>query len=386
MNIKILYDRDVSTNTDESVLDPGCCAFGTSTVSKDGIVYIVYRSGQTKHSYDGILLGQSSADTGKTWSKPVLIFDGKTRQPVESVISSQAVCTPKGSLFCVFSVVSVTNENSYLFSNEGFSQQRKYYTSKSADMGATWSEPKEISNFNKPNLGITGNAFVLPNGDIFINTEYPRHQSSRAAAASYSSDNGNTLSAPKDIVFDENGLLNYGDPFYCVFDDGMVMGMFWTFREDTEETVEVHRSVSLDNGRTWSKPLPVGMLGQITVPIPVEDDIVIAASNYRQEPEGIKLWISHDRGMSFHKTPIQMWDPYVNRIIGKPSDVSFQKPQNKGVWQELQKFSFGSPDVVNLRDGTFLLTYYASISGITHIRACRFALDLQLGKSSACRE
>ena len=376
MKIKIINDCNVSTNTATSILQPSCCSFGTSTVNKKGIVYVIYRNGQTKHSYDGVLLGQFSADKSKTWSEPVLIFDGKTKQPVESVISSQVTFAPNGSLFCVFSVVVVTKAQNYIFSREGFNQQRKYYKSQSIDNGLTWSEPQEIVYFNKPKLGITGNAFVLPNGDIFINTEYPRHQSSRVIAASYSSDNGNTVSAPIDIVFDENGLLNFGDPFYCVFDDGMVMGLFWTFREDNEETVEVHRSVSLDNGRTWSKPLPVGMLGQISVPMPVEDDKVIVTSNYRQEPEGIKLWISHDRGVSFKKMPMQIWDPYLNKITGRSSDVSLQKQQNRGVWQEVQKFSFGSPDLVNLNDGTFILTYYATVSEIIHIRACRFKLEI----------
>ena len=156
------------------------------------------------------------------------------------------------------------------------------------------------------------------------------------------------MTALNDIVFDENQQLNFGDPFYCVFDDGMVMGLFWTFREDNEETVEVHRSVSADNGRTWSKPSPIGMLGQISVPMPVKDNKLIVASNYRQNPEGIKLWLSCDRGESFEKTAVQMWDPYLNKVTAKSLNIGLQQNQNKGVWQELQKFSFGSPDLGDL--------------------------------------
>jgi hypothetical protein len=45
-----------------------------------------------------------------------------------------------------------------------------------------------------------------------------------------------------------------------------------------------------------------------------------------------------------------------------------------GVWDALPAFTFGTPDLTLLPDGTVLLTYYAETDGPAQVRACRFAV------------
>ena len=118
-------------------------------------------------------------------------------------------------------------------------------------------------------------------------------------------------------------------------------------------------------------------LGQITDPLTVEGDTVLAASNYRWPPEGIRLWVSRDRGMTWPvEESVQMWDSARKEIVADAMPVGDRLP-NEGVWDALPTFTFGTPHLKCLADGTFLLTYYAQVDGTADVRACRFSADLE---------
>jgi len=226
-------------------------------------------------------------------------------------------------------------------------------------------------------MGITSKPFVLPNGELFIPGEHSLSNGVIAICASYSTDHGRTLSCFNDIITDVNAELNYCDARFAVLADDKIIAILWTFRQDNEETVEAHRATSSDNGHTWSIPEPVGYLGQITVPLVLDSQTVLAASNYRQPPEGIRLWLSRNGGNTWlEETPVQMWDPYKNRITARSLAAPTNHGKNEGVWKALAKFTFGTPDLLILSDGTILLSYYATISDVTHVRTCRFRLDM----------
>ena len=119
------------------------------------------------------------------------------------------------------------------------------------------------------------------------------------------------------------------------------------------------------------------MLGQVSVPLVIEGEKLLVASNFRQEPEGIRLWLSYDRGVSFADAdPLQMWDASLNKMVGQPVDKMARQVRNEGVWEAIDRFTFGIPDLVDLADGTILMTYYGTVAGVTHIRSCRFRLSL----------
>jgi len=46
-----------------------------------------------------------------------------------------------------------------------------------------------------------------------------------------------------------------------------------------------------------------------------------------------------------------------------------------GVLDALWGFAFGTPDLIKGAHGSVIMTYYAVVNGITHIRACRFVVD-----------
>jgi len=376
MRVEVLHDVVVSDNVGEGA-EHYTCAYPLTTLMSDGTLVCVYRRGKEKHSYDGIWAVQKSADNGQTWSKPVTIFDKRHLEPLQSVMSGGICQAGDGSLVTVFVTIEATRKDFYVFSEEGFKQRSFCYTARSCDGGDTWSQPKLIEHAPPFRMGISSKPFVLPGGELFIPGEHKLSNGVIATCASYSTDHGRTFDPFKDIITDVNAELNYCDARFAVLPGGEIMAMLWTFRQDNEETVEVHRSISGDNGRTWSAPEAVGYLGQITTPLVLDSQTILAASNCRNAPEGIRLWLSRDGGNTWlDETPLQMWDPYRNRIIASPLALSTSDGTNEGVWQALEKFTFGTPDLLSLPDDTNLLSYYATISNIIHVRACRFKLDV----------
>lgn len=376
MKVAVLSDVVVSDNVGKDV-EHDTCSYPLTTIMSDGTLVCFYRRGKEKHSYDGIWVSQKSVDNGQSWSKPVTIFDGRHLKPPQSVVSGGVCQAADGSLATVFTAIEVTKKNHYAYSEEGFKQRCCCYTAHSGDGGDTWSQPKLIEHVPSLRMGITGKPFVLPRGELFIPGEHKLSTGVIAICASYSTDHGTTLSPFNDIIADVNAKLNYCDARFVILPDGEIMAMLWTFRRDNEETIEVHRSVSCDNGRNWSAPEPVGYLGQITAPLALDSQVLIAASNYRYPPEGIRLWISRDGGNTWSdEAPIQMWDPHENRIVARRLGTFSDAGNTEGIWEALATFTFGTPDLLALPDSTILLSYYATIADVTHVRACRFRLDV----------
>lgn len=380
--VNVIHDVPVSSLAGDAV-ELACSAYPVTSRRNDGLLACAYRSGSRQHSADGIGIVRTSADQGKTWSAPAVYFDCRDQDPPQSLITSQMVAPRDGTLLALCSVTVCTHpDHDFMDTEEGYAQESRCYKARSVDGGSTWSPPQLIEQFKQNQLGLSGRSFVLPDGQLLINRPLLRPDGMHVAAGCFSSDHGETLSSPVTFSYDPTGRLSYDEAYYTVFDDDMLLVLYWTWIRDMSnprvmriaETLPVHRSVSHDLGRTWSSPQPTQITGQLTCPLAVDSRTMIAANNYRQTPAGIRLWFSHDRGESFDTDHVvQMWDTQQQRMVAEPlspADVASDAAQD----HEMQSFTFGLPDLNDLGDGTYLLTYYATIDKILHVRACRFEL------------
>jgi len=369
--VEILHDVVISDNLGRD----GTCAFPSTAVMKDGTLVCLYRRGQTKHSYDGVWISQRSTDQGRTWSAPSVIFDRRSHQPQQSVISGGVCQTPNGSLLTVFTVVEVDKSGKYVFDGGGAQLQCLCFIARSNDVGRSWSQAALLLIPCRMRQGISSKPLVLKNGEIFLHGEHVLPNGVTAIFVGFSKDDGHQFGTFTDFITDHEGKLNYCDARFAILPEGKILAMLWTFRQDNEQTIDVHSSISPDFGRTWSVPRPVGKLGQITVPLAIDAGRFIAVSNYREPLDGIRLWFSVDGGNSWLvEQPIQMWDPHQNRVVGKPIAAISDQNGSQTVWEALPGFTFGTPDIVQMPDNTLLLSYYATISQVIHIRACRFRI------------
>ena len=374
MQIEILSDRPVSRNYLQGN-GSLACAYPSSTVLADGDIACVYRQGATKHSPDGILVMQTSSDCGNSWTEPQVVFDGQQLNPTKTVESGGICFTNTGTLVATFGLVEALPAGVYVFSEQGMALRRKTCASRSEDRGATWSDRSQMDVSPFQNAGITTRPFVLPNGAICVPVEVQTAQGPMGTALTFSQNDGRTFESLSVCAADPEGRLNLCDARFTTLPDGRILMLLWTFLQESEKTIEVHQSLSADGGRTWLAPRPTGISGQITVPLALPSGTLIAASNFRHTPEGIRIWMSTDEGSRWDsEPPIQMWDLRKSCVLGQPvSEESFEE-KDESVWEALDRFTFGTPDLLQLRDGSILLTYYGTVSGITHVRACRFLL------------
>jgi len=350
------------------------CSFPQAAALADGRVACVYRRGTTKHSHDGVFVLQISSDLGFSWGGPIVIFDGMNQRPAQTVVSGGICQTPAGTLFVTFSTVEGLPPGEYMFSEAGMALNRWVFASRSTDEGRAWAEPARLDTSPYRLAGITTRPFVRSDGALFVPIEIGTPQGVQSTFAVTSQDDGRTFGPLITCANDISGRLSLCDARFTQLPDGRLLMLLWTFRREDEETIEVHRSYSSDGGQTWTPAEGIGILGQITVPLALPDGSVLAASNYRLPPEGSRLWYSPDGGATWDtQHPIQMWDARESRILAESvSAVTAKAAGGDGIWQALGGFTFGTPDLILLSDGSVLLTYYATLHDIIHVRACRF--------------
>ena len=368
IGLEILSDVAVSPNLAQG--DQACaCVFTQTAVSAHGEVFLSYRRGPGKHGPDGAFVVQRSADQGTTWGEPVTVC-----APTEGKIPTSVLCggiaTSGNALLAAFTVVELRRTDVYVFSEEARDFPLHTYVSRSEDGAATWSAPREIATgtLHRPTAG--GNVFAMEGGGICIPIENMLRGGPQATAAVFTSDLGRTVSDPVVFAADPEERVSLCDARFARLSGGGFLMHLWTFVHEGEQTLAIHQSRSSD-GRSWSRPVPLAIHGQISAPLQLPSGLVIAVNNHRQFPEGSQLWWSRDGGRIWNRNPIQMWDPGRSRMIGEPAAERVTSAR-ENVWDELQRFSFGSPGLVLLDDGTALLSYFATVGGVLHARACRF--------------
>lgn len=370
MHLELLFDVAVSPNLaagDKQIT----CAFPLSARLADASVICTYRQGVTKHSHDGVLLWQQSHDGGRTWSSPQVIANGLTASPTQTVVTGGLCQTPGGALLASFGSIEGLPPNTYPFGPGGERYPLRFFLTRSDDGGATWSTPQQPDLHPLGRVGVTGPPFVAANGAVCVPIECRIPSGVNATALIISYDDGRTFSPPLMVAGDETGQLNLCDARFDLLPDGRIVALLWTFLQENERTIEVHRTFSADHGLTWSNPEALGFVGQITAPLVLSAGRVLAASNYRHPPLGSLLWHSDDGGVTWAvDQPIQLWDAEAGHMNGQPVTIPPLADVEERVWDELQRFSFGTPDLVRLADGTVLLTYYATLQGVIHVRAC----------------
>lgn len=373
MKVNIISDVPVSPNL--AAGDAACvCAFPDAALRAGGDIFCAYRRGTAKHGPDGALMLQRSGDSGRTWSEPMTVFDRSARTPPETVISGGLIALDR-SLAVAFTSCEMLNTAAYVFGEEAERFPHHSSMCHSRDDGRAWTEPHrmDISPYGGARCGIGTGPFLLPDGALCALIEVHLSAGPQGTAAMVSRDGGRAFSKPELVVGDETGNLSLCDARLTRLRDGAYLMHLWTFTYRDEKTIAVHQVRSTD-GLHWSKPLPIGIRGQISSPLEVSPGFVISVCNYRERPEGNRLWCSTDGGQTWCDRPIQMWDVAASRVTGQPA-VEQGPSEDHGLWDKLPSFSFGTPTLLRLDDGTVLLTYYGMVNGITHVRACRFQID-----------
>lgn len=264
----------------------------------------------------GRVSGCFSADGGRTWSPPFLVFDGPDDDRDPSVVQLRS-----GRLLCTF--FSLRKDPAAGGETRPWRGVGSWLIT-SDDLGQTWSSPVEIS----PDYYCSSPVRELPDGRLILGL-YRQDETGSRGAVTLSGDGGSTWSAPVDIP--NGGYQLDAETDVILLRDGSLLAV------EREPETTMCWSVSKDGGRSWSVSRPIGFPGHCPYLLRAPGDIILLAHRLPQT----SLHYSFDEGRT--------WSAHV-MIDDVPGAY---------------------PSMVLLDDGSVLVVYYEEGEG-SDIRARRF--------------
>lgn len=350
-----VYRNPIPNKVSEYVAFPSICAL------PDDTLLCLCRHGSARESDDSLAKVHRSTDGGRTW---------ECVGPLPDLPGADGGASRAGGGF------GLTADGEVL-AWAGFPRgdnERIVYYARSRD-GVQWSDPTRFDSGDFPVFHLCMNLATLPDGTLVLPGEAPGGSSPQvpeehwAGLISRSTDGGRLWDAVQTAHVAKNPF--YMDLRVTPLVDGRVLGVYWTHDMEKEVGLNVHTTVSEDAGRTWTAPRDAGFWGQVTDVCGLQSGRVVAITNHRRTPLGIRALLSEDGGVTFDEAGhLELWglDPAKTRsapVLAPKRDVV------EGVMQAYHHFTFGTPSVTQLSDGTIVAAFYVTEESVTYVRCCR---------------
>ena len=183
----------------------------------------------------------------------------------------------------------------------------------------------------------------------------------------FSSDQGRTWGEFTVVADDPTGELLWWDQMQTVLPDGRIYTMIWTHRYGTSEDLVNHWTISEDQGKTWSKPRPTNLRGQVCSPVALPDGRVAAIYNFRHDPQGIHVSLTSDLENFDVENKVVVWDAGREATLGEPETDNFLA--------EHMKIAFGRPAGLLLPNGDLLTFFWCTSKEVTETRWVKVRVD-----------
>jgi sialidase-1 len=258
----------------------------------------------------------TSSDEGRTWSAPMVVFDGPDDDRDPSIVQLQ-----DGRLLCNFFILRGAPE---LADNRRPWIGLGSWLVVSNDLGKTWSKPALLT----ADYYCSSPVRELPGGRLILGL-YRQDERGSSGAVISSGDGGATWEPVVEIP--NGGYKLDAETDVILLKDGTL------YAAEREPKTTMCWSVSKDEGKTWSVSRPIGFPGHCPYLLRAPGDILLLAHRLPQT----SLHYSLDEGKTWSANVM------IDDVLG------------------------AYPSLVNLKDGSVLVVYYEEGEG-SSIRARRF--------------
>lgn len=350
--------------------------FPTVVVLSNGKLLATARVGSTKDSLDETIEIFRSVDGGNNWSEGKELFP---RTKVNGMAGSIKICyltevKPNHIIAACMWVDRETYPDKPLFNPETEGcLPMAILLSDSYDNGDTWTPlrvvpmPEEIG---PPSL--TSPILKLKDGSLAMSIETNKHYNDKGkwhqrVVLFHSLDEGKTWGKPITVSEDASGRIFYWDLRTGVAPDGRIVAFSWTYDSEKNKYLNIHRRISRDNGKTWSKLEDLGFADQPSHPAIFQDGRVVLAWVDRFGSQTIRVRMA----------------PAIDRPYDENTEIilhtqKIEKSAIKSTGEllgDMSLWNFGLPYCEAVSDDEAMIMYYAGTEMKMDIHWAKLQLD-----------
>lgn len=382
MTLLTVEDRSVVYDPSQQPADARIAFFTNVCRLKSGSLICSFQVGTGKHSPDSKIQICRSNDEGKTWT--ALKWDLATEiGGVPGSMSAPVLVDVAADRLLLFATWFDRREPERpLFDpvTQGILRS-KLLLAESSDEGTTWSGWRVLPTPGLKGCAGTGGIVRWSDGMIAFPFEsfkefddpQPGHH---AAWMMISRDGGTTFSRPLQIAQHPQHKVYYWDQRLCAADqNGEFIALFWTHDLAIQCDLNVHlRRASVTASETGELRITgeeirqTTLPGQIAAPLQLTDGRLLAFVVDRRSPCTMTLWVSHDDGHTWPEEERLVLHTHQELAAVTPGGIAIDFNQ---YWEEMGKWSFGHPSLLQLDNSRVLCAWYAGTPNCMSIHCAR---------------
>lgn len=310
-----------------------------------------------------------STDSGKTWSEPVELLQARP----DTLRSNFARITafPGGKVVAV--MVQAHREDHY---GEGLANPENIgfvptdiLLIRSEDYGQTWEKPElKQPPLTGPSFELCSRIVPLQDGRWLWPTSTWRGwdgycPNGMKMVTWISADEGNTWPGYSDVMASTEEHLIYWESKIVELQKNNLLAVAWVYDEKNDRDLPNHYSLSVDGGKTWSKPLSTQIQGQTMAVTALPDGRILTVYRRKDQPG---LWANICRienNQWFNEKEIPLWGMANRELLQK----------NDNMVQDFNELKFGAPDITLLPDHSVFITFWCYEKLVSNIRWIRLS-------------
>ncbi len=326
----------------------------------DDTLLCMCQHGTARESDDTAVKIHRSTDGGRTWQPAGCLPQPSARAVGHSTPAGLGIA-PDGDVVAWARYPEAANNS-------------QAHTCRSSDGGLNWSQPVRLDPSPFEGLAPSGNLATLPDGTMVAVAETWRQAADPKlpqwwSLLTRSFDGGRTWE-PIRIVHESKDPYLF-DLRITALADGRLLGAYWTHDMRADKGLNVHTTWSQDAGATWTDPHDTRFWGQVTNVCALRSGRVIAVTNHRRPPLGVRALLSSDGGATFEEQEhLELWGIEPATVRSAPV-LADRRDVVEDALAAYHHFTFGTPTVTQLSDGTIVAAFYVSEEHVTYVRCCR---------------